>query len=445
MEVMVRRSTLVVPLVVLAGATPSQAQNPIVPPGVYIADPTARVWDDGRVYVYGSRDESPSYYCSHRYHVLSSSDLKTWTIHEDTFASKGPGDEVPYSDQLLYAPDAMYRDGKYYLYYCLASPVDTEGVAVSDSPTGPFENGRVIDLEGLNQIDPAVFVDDDGQAYYLWGQFSLKMAKLKPSMTEIDRSTVKDGVVTEKEHSFHEGAFLAKRNGTYYLVYAHMGRASRPTSIAYATSRSPMGPYRYGGIIVDNDHSDPGVWNNHASIVELNEQWYVFYHRSTHASKMMRKVCVEPITFAPDGSIPEVEMTTQGAAGPLSARAKMDAERACLLHGHVRIEAIAADNEQLGGIRTGDAAAYKYLDFTGDEETFTARVAPGAAATRIDVKLDSPWGPSIGAVDVPSGGDGQTWTTVSAKVDSPQGVRALWLHFVGEGEDLVRLDWFAFD
>jgi arabinoxylan arabinofuranohydrolase len=439
------KRTLVVLLGLLAAASAGRAQNPIVPPGVYIADPTARQWKDGRVYVYGSRDEDPGYYCSWKYHVLSSLDLKSWTLHENRFATKGPGDEVPYSDDILYAPDCQYRNGKYYLYYCLASSKNTEGVAVSGSPAGPFEGGRVIDLGGRNEIDPAVFVDDDGQAYYIWGQFSAKMAKLKPSMTEVDLSTVKDGVVTEKEHFFHEGGFLVKRNGLYYFVYAHMGRAGRPTSIGYATSRSPMGPYRHGGVIVDNDHSDPAVWNNHGSLAEVNGRWYVFYHRSTHGSNTMRKACVEPITFAADGSIPEVEMTTQGASGPLRARAKMDAERACLLYGNVRVQKIAPDNEQLGGIRSGDAAAYKYLDFGERVSTFTARVAPGAKPARIDLALDSSWGPSIGTIEGPGGGDGRTWTTVSGKVKSPEGVHALWLRFSGEGEDVLRLDWFAFE
>lgn len=159
----------------------------------------------------------------------------------------------------------------------------------------------------------------------------------------------------------------------------------------------------------------------------------------------MRKACVEPITFAEDGSIPEVEMTTQGASGPLSARAKMDAERACLLYGNVRVEKIAPDNEQLGGIRNGDAAAYKYLDFAGGARTFTARVAPGAKPARIDLALDSSWGTSIGTIEVPGGGDGRTWATVSATVKNPGGVHALWLRFSGEGEDVLRLDWFAFE
>jgi arabinoxylan arabinofuranohydrolase len=438
------KRTVVAVLALLAAASAGRAQNPIVPPGVYLADPTARQWKDGRVYVYGSRDEDPGYYCSRSYDVLSSLDMRSFTVHEGRFATTGPGDEVPYSDDILYAPDALYRDGRYFLYYCLASSKNTEGVAVSDSPSGPFRAGRVIDLGGRNEIDPGVFLDDDGQAYYLWGQFSAKMAKLKPSMVEVDLSTVKDGVVTEGEHFFHEGGFLAKRNGVYYFVYAHMGRAGRPTSIGYATSRSPMGPYRYGGVIVDNDHSDPGVWNNHGSIAEVNGRWYVFYHRSTHGSNTMRKACVEPISFAEDGSIPEVEMTTQGASPPLPARATLDAERACLLYGNVRVQKIAADNEQLGGIRGGDAAAYKYLDFGAGAGTFTARVAPGARPARIDLALDSSWGPSIGTIEVPAG-DGRTWRSVSGRVNAPGGIHALWLRFSGEGEDVLRLDSFAFE
>jgi hypothetical protein len=439
------RTTPAALLLVLAAAV-ARAQNPIVPPGVYVADPTARVWGDGRVYVYGSLDESPDYYCSPRHHVLSSPDLRAWTVHENRFASSGPGDEVPYSDAMLYAPDAMYRDGKYYLYYCLASDRDTEGVAVADSPTGPFRGGRPIDTGGRNQIDPTVFVDDDGQAYYAWGQFSLKMAKLRPSMVELDLASVVDGVLTEKEHFFHEGAFLTKRSGLYYLVFADVSRAGRPTSIGYATSRSPMGPYEYRGVIVDNDHSDPEVWNNHGSIAEVDGHWYVFYHRATHGSRMMRKACVEPITFRPDGSIPEVEMTTQGAAPPLPARARMDAERACLLHGRVRIVGEGPVNETLAMARDGDAAAYKYLDFGEGVARVSARVRPGAKPSRIEVALDSAFSwPPAATLEVPAG-DGAAWTTVSAPLAAgARGVRAVWLRFRGEGEELARVDWFEFE
>ena len=166
---------------------------------------------------------------------------------------------------------------------------------------------------------------------------------------------------------------------------------------------------------------------------------------------------VRQITFLPDGSIPEVEMTTQGASGPLNALARMDAERACLLYGNARVEAIAADNEQLGGVRDDDAAACKYLDFGAGVSRVTLLVAPGATPTRIDLALDSSWGPSVGTVDVPGGGDGRTWTTVTAKVQGATGVRALWLRFSGRpaeapgpparsaAADLARVDWFVFE
>jgi hypothetical protein len=237
---------------------------------------------------------------------------------------------------------------------------------------------------------------------------------------------------------------MVKRKGIYYFIYAHMGRGNRPTSIGYATSRSPMGPFTYGGVIIDNDHSDPGVWNNHGSIVEMNGQWYVFYHRSTHGSKTMRKACVEPITFNDDGSIDEVEMTSQGAGPPLKATDPIDAERACLLYGNVRIQAFEAANEELGGIQDDDRAGYKYIDFGTGVEQVTVRVAPGASPGRIVLALDQMWSRPIATIDVPGGGDGRTWTTVTARVQGAAGVRALWLRFRGDGPDLFRVDSFWF-
>lgn len=421
-----------------------RAQNPIVPPGIYIADPAAHVWEDGKLYVYGSVDESTDYYCSHRHHVLSTENMLDWTLHENVFASMGANDGVPYSDALLYAPDCQYQDGTYYMYFTLNSPEHTEGVATSDSPVGPFREAVPIELHGYNQIDPAMFIDDDGAAYYIWGQFTAKMARLKPGLKEIDPATIRDSVLTEEEHFFHEGGYLVKRNGIYYFIYAHMGRAGRPTCIAYATSKFPMGPYRYGGVIVDNDHSDPAVWNNHGSIVEYQGQWYVFYHRSTHGSVMMRKACVEPITFNPDGSIDEVEMTTQGTGPPLKATVPLDAARACLLYGNVRIQACAPDREELGEIRDGDFAAYKYLDFGSGVSSVTLRVAPGKYPGKIELKLGHSWSPNIGIMEIPGGGDAATWQEITVKVERVSGIFSLWLRFLGEGDNLFAVDRIRF-
>jgi arabinoxylan arabinofuranohydrolase len=421
-----------------------RGQNPISPEGLYIADPSAHVWKDGKMYVYGSRDESPKYYCSWDHYVLSSSDLINWEITKNAFASKGTNDQVPYSDDKLYAPDCSYKNGTWYLYYCLASAKNTEGVATSKSPLGPFTNGKIMDTKGINEIDPCVFMDDDGQAYYIWGQFTAKMAKLKPNMIEIDKSTIKDSVVTEKEHFFHEGGYMVKRNGIYYFIYTHIGRANRATCIAYSSSNSPMGPFKYGGVIVDNDHCDPAVWNNHGSIVEMNHQWYVFYHRSTHGCVTMRKACIEPIYFNEDGSIQEVEMTSQGAGKPLNALSRIEARRACLLFGNARVMDFDKDKEDLEGIHNDDKAAYKYIDFGNGVDQFTANVIRGASGGKIDLLIDQPWGPSIGSIQIPGKEDSKKWDTFTSKIKGVKGVHALWLKFSLKDNESFKINWFDF-
>jgi len=431
-------------LAALMAGGPVLSQNPIVPPGVYMADPTARVWEDGKLYIYGSVDESPDYYCSYTYHVLSTEDLVNWTLHRNTFASKGEGDQVDYSDALLFAPDCVKKGNKYYLYYCQPDPEHAEGVAISRSPVGPFAKATAIDVGAHNQIDPCLFIDDDGQAYYIWGQFTCKMARMKRDMRTLEKSTITDSVITEQEHHFHEGAHLIKRKGIYYLLYAHLGRAGMPTCIGYSTSTSPMGPYRYGGVIVDNDHCDPGNWNNHGSLMEYQGQWYVFYHRATHHSPMMRKACMEPIYFNGDGSIDEVEMTSQGAGPPLQAKDRIPAERACLLHGNVRIEAFTETNEQLAEIRDGDKAAYKYIDFGTGVDSILVRIKPGGAGGRISLKAGMPWGDALGHLDIPASKGTAEWITLGARAEEISGVHALWLVFEGDGEDLYSLDWMEF-
>lgn len=431
-------------VILLIFAFQVSAQNPIVPPGMYIADPSAHVWSDGKLYVYGSLDESTDYYCSWRHHVLSTSDLKNWEITKNVFSSKGENDQVPYSDALLFAPDCQYKDGTYYLYYCQPDRNAAEGIATSKSPAGPFTGGQKINLAGMQEIDPAVFIDDDGQAYYIWGQFQAKIAKLKPNMKEIDTSTIVTDLVTEKEHYFHEGGYMVKRNEIYYFVYADISRGNRPTCIGYATSDSPMGPFKYEGVIVDNDNCDPSTWNNHGSIVEFNGKWYVFYHRSTHNSRMMRKACVEPIYFNEDGSIDEVEMTSQGAGPPLSAFDKIDAERACLLFGNVRIQLFEPGNEELAEIRNGDNVAYKYIDFQKGADEVSIRVKPLKNGGTVLIRLDQPWHTPIAKINVP-GNDNSDWTTITQKIEKTEGTHAVWLTFYGENDEMYEVDWFEFN
>jgi hypothetical protein len=412
--------------------------NPILPIQHFVPDVEARQWQDGRLYLYGSYDISGrTSYCSWEYRVFSSADLIHWEDHGQSFRTAPPNASATWTDAPLYAPDCIYHSGRYSLFFCDARR--REGVAESLSPSGPFANAVPIEGADGDAIDPAALADDDGQVYYYWGQFHLRGARLRPDLSGIQPETLHTSLLNEDEHGFHEGASIRKRNGIYYLVYADISRG-RPTCLGYATSRSPLGPYTKRGILVDNTGCDPETWNNHGSIAEFNGEWYVFYHRSSQASRFNRRVCVEPIRFGADGSIDEVEMTTQGVSGPLPATQPIEAWRACLLGGHVRTaadgptEADPTVRECLTQIHHDDWAAFKYVDFdVGPVDAFLARAGSPAYGGLIEVHLDAPDGELIGTCDVGRTGGWRKWSTVSCPVKGAKGVRAVFLVFKGRG------------
>ena len=308
--------------------------NPLFDRKLFVPDGEAHVMPDGRLYVYGSIDISGSKtYCGEYYHVVSTDDpkLENWVDHGISFATTPEfvGDLYAPGTH-LYAPDALHKDGKYYLYYCTST--GAEGVAVSDSPAGPFGDPRPVKGVDGSGIDPAVFVDDDGSIYYLWGQFTLSGAKLNADMASIDESTLRTDILTEEEHGFHEGVSLRKHNGKYYLAYTSVERGTA-CCIAYAMSDNPLGPYKKCGVIVDNTGCDPQSWNDHGSIECFKGQWYVFYHRSSQNTLCNRRMCAEKIFFDENGLIKEAPMTTGGAAGAVSAYKPIDGGMACRVAG----------------------------------------------------------------------------------------------------------------
>jgi hypothetical protein len=417
------------------------AFNPIVPVGSYFADPEPHVWADGVLYLYCSHDVSPSSWCSDDYHVLSTTDMVHWKDNGVAYSTPGT---------TLYANDCAYRGGKYYLYYAI--PDGRCFVAESASPTGPFANATQI--EGVSGIDPAAFVDDDGQAYFYWGQFdNVRCAKLLANMIEIDTSTITQPLSVAKDN-FHEGSSMVKRDGVYYYAYADTGRhGGKPTSLGYATAPAPTGPFTYRGVIVDSIGCDPKVWNNHGRIVEFKGKWYVFYHRSSHGGPYLREICVEPISFNSDGSIAEVEMTSQGAGGPIAVSTRIAASRACELSGTVHSEDCSEGGQDLGSISSGDYAAYKYIDFGKGVTTFSARVSSQGTGGTIEIRLGGPLGKLLGRLPVTPTGGWQTWTTLRCKVESTVGLHALYLRVVSpDGIDThtdivankLNIQWFEF-
>ncbi|TFG72426.1 MAG: hypothetical protein E4H27_02650 [Anaerolineales bacterium] len=305
------------------------------------------------------------------------------------------------------------------LYFCTFDGVGREGVAVSASPYGPFVNPVPVEGADGGGIDPAVLVDDDGQAYLYWGQFNLQGAKLNASMTGIVPGTQRT-LLTEAAHGFHEGACIRKVNGHYILVYADVSRG-KATCLGHAVADSPLGVYTKKGIIIDNSGCDKRSWNIHGSICKFREQWYVFYHRSSLSSRFSRRACCEPITIQSDGSITEVEMTTQGAGPPLDATSHIAAYRACTLFGDMTTRFEDGDEFLTGGT-AGDFAGFKTISFMG--QTCCTVLVKGKG--RVSISLDQPFHPPVGTIEVNSE---YMWTATHFSCQELHGTHNLYLIF----------------
>jgi len=428
-----------------------QGWNPPLPSGLHIPDGEARRMPDGRLYVYGSWDQQDDGFCSSEYCVVSTADLVEWTDHGCSFDVRrvpwtatpdatrwpgldwtrptsfmermlaGGGEPATPVGGLLYAPDAVHRDGRYFLYFCGSD--ESEGVAVADRPEGPFDDAVQLPCGG---IDPAVLVDDDGGAYFYWGQFSANGVQLTDNMTSFVPGTTVEGLLTEEEHHFHEGTSIRRIGDLYYAVYASIERGA-PTTLSYATATSPLGPFEHRGVVIDNARCDPWSWNNHGSIERFGDRWYVFYHRSSRRSMSWRRLCIEPISFDDEGAIAEVPMTTQGPGRPLAAGDRIDGWRACEVAGGAFVGPGESGREGLA-MPPGSAAVFRWLELDRRASSVELEMER-AGIVALALGRDTP---AVGAVEVWSGRG-------TGAIVLPPGRHELWLRNTGE-DDVVVLD-----
>lgn len=294
----------------------TQAQNPFIT-NQYSADPSARVFGD-RVYVYPSHDilaqpgkGRAGWFCMEDYHVFSSANLTDWTDH-GMIVTQNKVPWVKPDSYSMWAPDCIFRNGKYYFYFP-TTPKDTTvargftvGVAIADKPTGPFVP-QAEPIKGVKGIDPNVFIDDDGQAYLYWSQQNLYAAKLKPNMLELDGEVVTLGELPTQ--GLKEGPYFFKRNGKYYLTYPHV--ENKTERLEYAMGDNPLGPFKVTGVIMDET---PGCWTNHHSILPFKNQWYLFYHANNFSPEFdkARSARIDSLFFNTDGTIRKVMPTLRG-------------------------------------------------------------------------------------------------------------------------------------
>ena len=365
--------------------------NPFLPFGTYIPDGEPKVFGN-RVYLYGSYDRFGGGYCSKVYHAVSApvADLTDWTDHGVSFST----DRVPWSDADLYAPDALYRNGKYYLFFCLSD--GTEGIAESDSPAGPYDNARQITLDGkpITGIDPSV-LEDGGRVYYTWGQFHLNVGELEDDLCTLRPGSVRTDVLSNApgREGFHEGSSLRKLGGKYCLIYASEytpaapNSGARPTKLDYAVSDCVYGPYERRGTVIDNEGCDPSSWNDHGSAIKINGEWYVFYHASSGNSCFSRRARAERLTVDEARcTILQAAPTTNGFVRTLLPAHIVSPVNACRFFGGAYVTQTPDGEFPCVGLRTGAGLLFSPVLFEAGNYTLALRYT-AAAPVRVRISL----------------------------------------------------------
>ncbi|MBO0323730.1 glycoside hydrolase family 43 protein [Muricauda sp. CAU 1633] len=290
-----------------------EVNNPVIR-DVFTADPAAIVHND-TVYLYAGHDEAPddfNFYRMNEWLVFSSTNMVDWEPHPVPLKVS----DFKWAKADAWAAQVIERDGKFYWYVTVEHgtiPGKSIGVAVSDSPVGPFTDalGKALITNDMTKatdiswddIDPTVLVDDDGQAYLFWGNTACYYAKLKDNMVELDGD-----IKTIDLPNFTEAPYIHKRGDWYYLSYAYQF----PEKTAYAMSKSLDGPWEYKGIL---NELAGNTNTNHQAILEYKGKDYFIYHTGgiqPNGGSFRRSVCVDELFYNQDGTLKRVVMTSEG-------------------------------------------------------------------------------------------------------------------------------------
>ncbi|HZK28312.1 MAG TPA: family 43 glycosylhydrolase [Thermoclostridium sp.] len=458
-----------------------QRVNPYLPSWEYIPDGEPHVFD-GRVYVYGSHDRFNGYvYCLNDYVCWSApvDDLADWR-YEGIIYKKTDDPLNRDGSMCLYAPDVTVGpDGRYYLYYVL-DHISIVSVAVCDTPAGKYEfygyvhysdGTRLGEREGDQpQFDPGLITEGDRTYMYTGfcarGDKSRKGAMatvLGPDMLTIIEEPV---FIAPSEpysagsgyegHEFFEAPSMRKSGDTYYFVYSSI----LMHELCYATSKYPTKDFQFQGVIISNSDllidtykpaDKPMAYggNNHGSIVEILGEWYVFYHRHTNGTNFSRQACLERIKLLPDGSIPQVELTSCGSIdNPLIGLGEYPAYLACNLF--CEEESIYTDftaswmnnqfpkitqdgkdgDEEIGYIQNMKdtaTAGFKYFDCKGIKKVKIKVRGYCSGAFEVKTSWD---GPVLGTISVEFS---NIWREYSADIAIPDGIQSLYFTYTGPG------------
>lgn len=432
-------------------ALSAAAQNPIIQTA-YTADPAPMVYN-GKLYLYTSHDEDAStWFTMNDWKLYSTEDMVNWTEHPMPLSYK----TFDWARGDAWAMQCVERGGKFYAYV----PVTMKkgggaiGVAVADSPYGPFHDplGKPLVSSGKGDIDPTVLIDDDGQAYLYWGNPFCYYVKLNEDMISYEGDIVKvpmteeafgkrEGNVAERPTLYEEGPWLYRHNDWYYLLWA-----GGPISehLGYSMGKSPLGPWKYAGTLMPTEGRS---FTNHPGIVDYKGHTYLFYHNGAlpGGSGFTRSVCVEQVTFNADGTIQPMKMTEGIREGlmPLNPYRKTEAETMAFSEGMK-----SAHNQEVGvfvnAMRDGAYIKVKGVDFRDKgASAVTARVGTTHnGGVTLEVRADSLQGKLLATLKVPMTGWDDRWALVTSQVAEISGVHDL--YFICKGDKPGRVMYFDY-
>ncbi len=487
----------------------ASAGNPYLPLWEYIPDGEPYVFEDPdnpgqyRVYIYGSHDSLIKEYCGREQVVWSApvDDLTDWRYDGIIFESKTDAEgNLLHPDgrgDVLYAPDVaevVGKDGKktYYLYPNNQAGGRQSMVAKSDRPDGPFkacnwDPENPLKTVGMFAFDPGVLVDDDGRAYGYWGFENSYAVELDPETMATPKpgaeiiTDMVSGRYQEGIFRFFEASSIRKVEDKYVFVYSRwtedgeFGLPETNYTLAYAYSDSPLGPWTYGGTIIDGRGRDTDLngksvvtatadGNTHGSIIKIKDQWYVFYHRQCGTDEFSRQAMVAPINVAVEGDkvvISEGEYTSEGfeinGMDPLKRHsagiacyytgprpATVDYPKKIFSGSYVAASRVTIDMSDPKAVRAaqedinvntnpvvnntdGSVVGYKYFNFSkiGKAHTLSVNLTPSGVSGTMDIYIDSPYevrgGRKIGSIAI-SGDAAQVKTEMRAEL---KGLRKL--------------------
>ena len=445
----------------------AMAQNPFVQTW-YTSDPAPMVQGD-RIYVYTGHDEDRAdFFWMQEWRVYSSADMVNWTDHGSPLALES----FRWADDRAWASQCIERNGKFYWYICAHSRLSNGmaiGVAVADSPAGPFSDaiGKPLYENGSwDHIDPTVFIDDDGQAWLYWGNPRIYCAKLNEDMVSIDGEVTlldmtEEGFGApdmekrdrEKKYPdcYTEGPWIMKKPAApasapgYYLLYAAGGV---PEHIAYSEAPTPTGPWTYRGTIMPQGGTNS--FTNHCGYAQFKGHDYFFYHtgKLPGGGGFGRSVAVEEFAFNPDGTFPTILPTDQGVKpiGTLNPYQRVEAETMAFSKG-IKSEWNDETGVYISDTHEGDYIKLQAVNFGKKvPRTFTARVASALRGGAIEVRIDSLGGKTIARLEVGHTGGWENWKEEVADLQVPvEGIHDLYFVFRGrKGVKIMNFDWWKF-